>query len=219
MTALPRELSHEIADAEGRFVVQHFAVLFKLGRSADGDEHRAIAAFAREPSKVSVNLRDARGLALSESFDDLFVEASCFGVEARGRTRLESMTQVAARDKGRRASKLLYGARDADAEAYVVFVGKKTVAERDAAPAPTVAHEEVERHGGAVIQLARLETCDAEAFFLRGLFNRGEEFRVERRVHGCVRGAEVGKIAAQTRAVVSDKGALFERRVRGNEND
>ena len=101
----------------------------------------------------------------------------------------------------------------------MVFVGEKAVAEGDGAARPAVAQEEVERHGRAVIQVARPQPDDGVAFGGGRLFDGVEEFAVERRFDGCLRGAEVGKIAAQPRAVVGHEGALFERRVRRDEDD
>jgi flavin-dependent dehydrogenase len=219
MLIRPRQLRHEIADAEGRFVVKDFAVRFDARRGPERDEHRAVAALAREPTQVPVNPRDARGRALPKRADDLLVEAARVGVKARGRAGLETVAQVAAGDERGGAAHSLDGPADARAEAYVVFVGEKAVAERDYAPAPVVAREEVERDGRAVIQPAFVEPHDSVTFFYGDRLYRGEEFGVEFNVDGCARGSEVGKIAAQTRAVVRDEGALFERRVRGDDDD
>src|SRR5579885_259478 len=213
-----RELRDEVADAEGRFVAQDFAGVRAFGRDAERDEHRAVAALAREPPQRGVNLLNSRGRVRADGPDDLLVELVRVGVKARGRAALEPVAQVAARDERRRSPRRFDCAFQERAEMHVVFVGEEAVAERDDAALPAVALEEVERDCRAVVEFAGSRLDDTVALFVCRLADGFEQFLVERRGDGCLRGAEVGKIAAQGWAAVGDEGALFERRVRRHDD-
>lgn len=62
-----------------------------------------------------------------------------------------------------------------------------------------------------MIQLKRPQPGDAELFAGSGLFNSDEKFCVEGRFDDCLRGAEVGKISAQLRAIVGYEGVILKR--------
>jgi hypothetical protein len=99
-------------------------------------------------------VKNASGRIQAECFDNLFVKAMRFGVEACGRSGDEAMTQVSAGDEGDGPFDLFDCTPDTSSEMYVIVVGKKAVPERDDAAAPAAAQEKVERYRCAVIEVA-----------------------------------------------------------------
>jgi hypothetical protein len=70
------------------------------------------------------------------------------------------MTQIPTGDNCHRTTKAVGSIPDAGAKLHVVFIGKETISNRDHPPAPTVAVQEIEWHGGAMVQLVVLQTYD-----------------------------------------------------------
>src|SRR5205085_4429253 len=109
------------------------------------------SAFAGLLPQVLINLGDSLGLGIPDSFDHLLIEEIGILVIARRRFRLQSVAQVAARDKGYASARGSGGAVDARAEAQMVFVGEEAVAQGDDWPAPAVRLQEIERPGRPTI--------------------------------------------------------------------
>ena len=78
---------------------------------------------------------------------------------------LQTMTEIATGNEGHGASDLLDRPLDALAEAQVVFIGKEAVAERNDAPMPTVALQEVERYRRAVIEIESFDPHHRQILF------------------------------------------------------
>ncbi len=135
-------------------------------------------------------------------------------IVAGGGFRFQTVTQVTARDKRNRSSDGIGCRPDAAAKLQVVLVGKKTVSEYDYASAPTIAVEEVEWHGTAMIQRIVFEVHHLVVFFSSCSGYRLEEALVRWKLDPRIRRAKVCKITGQFRGVIGDEGAGIERSMR-----
>ena len=129
------------------------------------------------------------------------------------------MTQIAARDKSNATSNLVHGLRNARSETKMIVVRQETVAKRDDFSVPTVAQQEIKRHGRAVVQ--QLVNQHRDAIFFRGcraLDGRQQLFvdtRGERRAHRL----KVREVGIDARTFISHERIDFETRVRRDQND
>src|SRR5689334_11243741 len=108
-----------------------------------------------------IDLDDRLRIVVAQRRDHVVVEHMCIAMEAGWRMRREPMTQVSARYERYRSPDTLNRAFYAFAEAKMIFVRQKAVAERDHSPLPTVSQQKVERDGRAVIEIAIGQSGDA----------------------------------------------------------
>src|SRR5258706_894669 len=134
-------------------------------------------------------------------------------VAGRG-VRFETVTQVATGDKRNRPPNGIGRRSDTAAKLQMVFIGKKTVSENDHPSAPTIAIQEIEWHGTAMVQRIVFEVHHLIVFFSSSTGYRLKEVFVRCELDTRVRRAEVCKIAGQFSGGISDKGAGIERSVR-----
>src|SRR5438105_15868999 len=111
-------------------------------------------------------------------------------IETGRRAGFQTMAEIAAGDERDRP---LYGCdrlSNAVAEAQVIFIRKKAVAERDYFSIPTVALQEVERHRRPVIKIGVSDSQSDQIVLLRRASNLGQQVIIERCLNLCFRRAE-----------------------------
>src|SRR6266513_4855108 len=134
-------------------------------------------------------------------------------VVAGGRVGFQPVTEIAAGDERHPPPNSINRRADAIAKAQMIFIGKKAVAERNHASVPTVTLQKIERHGGAVIEIAAY-AHHLERSFRRSARNLFQQFFIQLSVHCRCGRAKVCEVSMKLWSVVSDKGIRLERRVR-----
>src|SRR5713226_3134079 len=134
-------------------------------------------------------------------------------VVAGRRVWLQPVAEIAAGDERHRAPDSIDGRADAIAKAEMIVVGKKAVAECDHATVPTIALQEIERDGRAVIEIAA-NAHHVERSFGGSARNFFQELFIQLCVNCRGGRAKVRKVSVKLGAVESDKGLGLERRVR-----
>ena len=101
----------------------------------------------------------------------------------------------------------------------MIFIGKEAVAERDDAPMPTIALQEIERHRSTVIEIESFDSHHRESLFGGHPGHLVQQLIVKFGVNRGSRRAEHCKVAVKLRSVVCDKRIRFKWSVRRNEDD
>src|SRR5256712_9192395 len=91
----------------------------------------------------------------------------------------------------------------------MVFIGKEAVAQRDDAPMPTIALQEVERYRSAVIDIESFDPHHREILFGGHSRHLVQQLIVTLAANGGSRRAEHCKVAGKPRSVVRDKRVPF----------
>src|SRR5438128_12693531 len=87
----------------------------------------------------------------------------------------------------------------------MVFIGKEAVAQRDDAPMPTIALQEVERYRSAVIEIESFDPQHREILFGGHSGHLVQQLIVKFGVNGRRRRAEHCKVDVKLRTAVRDK--------------
>src|SRR6185369_11368372 len=140
-------------------------------------------------------------------------------IVARGSLRLEPVTQIPAGDKSNATAHLVHRLPDARSESQVIVIREKAVTQRYHFPAPAVAQEKVKRNGSTVIEIMLRQRRDVVMLGSGGLFDRGEQFFVDRCGEISAGRVEVCEVAGDLWPFVSNKRINLERSVRRDQND
>src|SRR5262249_17005841 len=128
----------------------------------------------------------------------------------------QAMTQVAAGNECDRTANSLDRFADALAEAHVIFIRQKTVAQGDDLAAPAITLQKVKGNCSAVIEIVPLDSFHGQSVFTGDAGNRVEQFLVKFGVHGRRRRAEVGEVPEKLWPFVSNERGGLERGMRRN---
>ena len=134
-------------------------------------------------------------------------------IVAGGRVGLQPVTEISAGNERHPPPNFINRRADAIAKAQMIFAGKKAIAERDHASVPTVALQEIKRHGCAVIQIAAY-SHHLELLFARSTRNFFQELFIQLSVNCRGGRAKVCEVGVELRPGVSDKSVRLERRMR-----